>query len=86
MHKFNQLYQFMLAKDPPYSFGKLAESSTFLKKKKKYKMHFFSWTVKALQSDEGEYKYEQIQHSKDVSQAEILMKCLVLIWMSDQKI
>lgn len=49
-------------------------------------MHFFSWTVKALQSDEGEYKYEQIQHSKDVSQAEILMKCLVLIWMSDQKI
>lgn len=50
-------------------------------------MHFFLWTMKALQSDEGGYKYcEQIQHSKDASQAEILMKCLVLIWMSDQKI
>lgn len=80
-----QLHQFM----PAFlDLGRFAQSSSS-KTNKKYINNalLFPWTIKVLESSE-QYKYVNRFNSLKMggSQAEILMKCLVLSWMSDKKI
>lgn len=84
MHKFNLLLSIYIAKD--VVLGSLQKVSALEKKKKRKNTFIFLNHEGSTKWWIGVHRHEQIQYSEDVSQAEILMEHLVLIWMLDQKI